>query len=101
MSVGVASRSTPYSTSTLFGRSGPLSNWRSLPSGPEDPERFLGAATFMVPSTRLFAGIGPMIQTAGVVRILRQRIGGPRRLDGRDRLRLRRLGRRCDAAVRA
>ena len=65
MSVGVASRSNPYSTSTLFGRSGPFSSCRSLPSRPNTASAPSGAATFIVPNTRLDDGSVRFTQIAG------------------------------------
>src|SRR5215208_3666212 len=78
-SVGDASRSRPYSTSTLFGRSAPFSNWRSLPSVPNTASAPSGAATFIVPRIRLFDADGIAVQ------IRRQRL--------RDFDRLKQLGR--------
>src|SRR4029079_10731059 len=64
-SVGVASRSRPYSTSTLFGRLAPLRICRNLPSTPNTASPPTGAATLTVPSTRLFDGSVLLTHMAG------------------------------------
>ena len=94
MSVGVASRSRPYSTSTLFGRSGPSAAGEACRpyrrprarhrAPPPSWCRARDSSTDRSDRSRPRGRPDP-----------RQRIGGPHRLDGRDGLRLRRLRRRC------
>ena len=73
MSVGVPSRSRPYSTSTLFGRSAPLRNWRSLPSSPKTARPPSGAATFIVPRIEALRRVGSVDPDRRIVGIVRQR----------------------------
>src|SRR5687767_2202822 len=65
MSIAAPPNANPYSMSTLLGRSIPVTSWRSEPSSPKTATPPLGAATLIVPSTRLRSGAVGWTQMAG------------------------------------
>src|SRR2546426_810250 len=65
MSVAWPCSISPYSTSTLLGRSMPASVCRTLPSNPKATSAPLGAGALFVPRIRLRSGTDAWIQTAG------------------------------------
>ena len=65
MSVAWPCSISPYSTSTLLGRSMPASVCRTLPSNPKTTSAPLGAGALFVPRIRLRSGTDAWIQTAG------------------------------------
>src|SRR5687768_1078582 len=58
-------KANPYSTSMLLGRSMPVTSCRSAPSSPKTATPPSGAATLIVPSTRLCSGAVGWTQMAG------------------------------------
>src|SRR5437899_8414159 len=65
MSVAWPCSISPYSTSTLLGRSMPASVCRPLPSKPKTTSAPLGAGALFVPRIKLRSGTDAWIQTAG------------------------------------